>query len=558
MNKIKTIAIALFALVNYVHAQEKQDNKLSTNTTLQHANVYFGNGVELSHAATTHVNKGFQEITFNNISINLDNNTIQISAPENITILSYKHFNKVETNTTTHPLIPKVQDSLKLMNKQLLLLQQDYSLQEDLLKKSIIMVEGYNSNVNKNINAPDLMKLIDYYTAKIQQHKLAMNVATNKINEVNELITFLNQRIYQLSNEGNKTTSKVHGQLIVQVMAQKAEEVKFDISYYTPNAGWTPSYEMRVKSADNSFKLGYKALVFQNTGIDWKQIPITLSTSNPNQSNTTPLLQTWYLQQYVPQMYNNIQTAKKQATMNSIQTLNEVVVTGYRSNAKSENTNDFKDSDVSQYLQIKESQLYTSFDIDLPYVIPSDGTGYSVNIKEEDVKASYKHYAVPKLDKDAFLMAEISDWENLDLLPGQANIIMDGKYIGKSFIDPNSTLDTLNVNLGRDKRVAIKRTPIKNNEKVKIKGDYKTETFAYDIVIKNNKKQPINLLLKDQFPLSNDKEIEVSLINDGDAEINNEIGVLNWKLTILPGENKTKQFGYTVKYPKVKTIGNLR
>ncbi|MFY8128473.1 MAG: DUF4139 domain-containing protein [Chitinophagaceae bacterium] len=557
MNKIKIIIIALFGFACQLIAQEKQDNKLQTNTTLQHANVYFGNGVELTHAATVTVNKGYQEIVFNNVSVYVDNNTIQISASENITILSYRHYNKIETNTTTHPLLPRVQDSLKQANKQLLLLQQEYALQEELLKKSVALIEGFNSSSNKNINAPDVMKLVDFYTAKVQQYKLNMYSSTNKIAELSELITFLNQRIYQLTNEGNKTISKANGQLIVQVMAQKSEEVKFDISYYTPNAGWTPSYEMRVKTIDNSFKLGYKALVFQSTGIDWKQIPITLSTSNPNQTNTTPLLQAWYLQQYVPQLYGNIQNAKKLSLMNSVQTLNEVVVTsGYSARSKDKEAE--KSDDISNYLQVNESQLYTSFDIDLPYVIPADGTGYSVNIKEEDIKATYKHYAVPKLDKDAFLMAEISDWENLDLLPGQANIIMDGKYIGKSFIDPNSTLDTLNINLGRDKRVSIKRTSIKNTEKVKTKGDNKIETFAYEIVVKNNKKQLINLLLKDQYPLSKDKEIEINLINETDADINEELGILNWKLSIPAGESKSKQFGYTVKYPKTKVIGNLR
>jgi uncharacterized protein (TIGR02231 family) len=550
------IAFGLLLSLNSILAQEPSQSKIQVNAALQHANVYFGNGVELSHTATAFVKKGFQEVIFSNVSIYLTSNTIQISASENITILSYKHNNKVETNTTTHPLIPIVQDSIKLVSKQLKLIQQDYALQEELLKKCVLLVEGYNSNTNKNINAPEIMKLVDFYTNKIQQYKLSMNVSANKIQDISELINFLNQRIYDLSNQGNKTTSKTTGQLIVQIMAQKAEDAKFDISYYAPNAGWTPSYEMRVKSVDNSFKLGYKALIFQSTGLDWKQIPLTLSTSNPNQTNTTPLLQAWYLQQYVPQLYGNIQTAKRQALMNSVQTLNEVVVTGY--NSKEFNINDEKSKDVSNYLKVNESQLYTSFDIDLPYDIPSDGTGYSVNIKEEDIKATYKHYAVPKLDKDAFLMAEISDWENLDLLPGQANIIMDGKYIGKSFIDPNSTVDTLNINLGRDKRVSIKRVTIKNTEKVKIKGDNKTESFSYEIVVKNNKKQPINLLLKDQFPLSNDKEIEVALVNDGEAEINTEIGVLNWKLTIPAGESKSKQFGYTVKYPKTKIIGNLR
>ena len=116
MKQITIFAVGLLLNLNSILAQELSQNKIQTNATLQHANVYFGNGVELSHTATFLVKKGFQEVIFNNVSIYLTSNTIQISASENITILSYKHNNKVETNTTTHPLIPIVQDSIKLMN----------------------------------------------------------------------------------------------------------------------------------------------------------------------------------------------------------------------------------------------------------------------------------------------------------------------------------------------------------------------------------------------------------------------------------------------------------
>src|SRR5690606_5554632 len=105
----------------------------------------------------------------------------------------------------------------------------------------------------------------------------------------------------------------------------------------------------------------------------------------------------------------------------------------------------------------------------------------------EEVPSVLKNYAVPRLDAEAYLLAEIADWQNLDLLPGDANIIMDDTYIGKSVIDPNTTADTLNLPLGRDKRLVVKRSSVKEQSSLKSSGGYNRQTFTYEIVVKNNK-----------------------------------------------------------------------
>jgi uncharacterized protein (TIGR02231 family) len=214
-----------------------------------------------------------------------------------------------------------------------------------------------------------------------------------------------------------------------------------------------------------------------------------------------------------------------------------------------------------KYTSLSGGQLNTNYEIDLPYDIASDGQLNSVAIKEQEINCTLKNYAVPRLDRDAYLLAEVPDWQNLDLLPGDANIIMDDTYIGRSLIDPNSTADTLNLSLGRDKRVAVKRSLIKELSSLKTSGSNSKQVFTYELLVKNNKVTDVNLLLKDQFPLSNIKEVVVTLEEGGDSEnvlVNTETGVITWKLELKPGDSKKVRFSYSVKFPKDKKIVNLK
>ena len=389
---------------------------------------------------------------------------------------------------------------------------------------------------------------------KVEALKNNLYATQLKKSEADERIAALSARINEY-NANNYLPAIPKGQIILQVMAKSSENANFTLSYFTNRAGWIPTYDMRIKSIDNSFKLAFKATVTQTTGIDWKDVKLTLSTSNPNQGSTMPVINPWYLNLYAPVLYETmavkslgilkkprLAVAKDAAEGYSMQTMNEDENKGTES------------SNIAAYTTISESRLNTSFEIDLPYDIPSDGKAYSVSVKDEMIKADYKHYAVPKLDKDAYLLAEIADWGKLNLLPGEANIIFEGTYVGKSFIDPNSTSDTLNLTLGRDKRVVVKREKLMDYSSVKFLGSNKLQKFTYQITVKNTKSEVINLLLKDQYPLTTTKEIEVELTDNGGAEVNTDLGVLNWKLKLGAGETQKIKFSYTVKYPKEKQL----
>lgn len=210
---------------------------------------------------------------------------------------------------------------------------------------------------------------------------------------------------------------------------------------------------------------------------------------------------------------------------------------------------------LEDYITVTDNELNITFDIDLPYDVPTNGKEQTAILKEYSIPATYKYYSVPRLDKDAYLLAEVANWEKLNLLPGDANIIFEGTYVGKSFIDPASTQDTLNLTLGRDKRVVVKKEKLMDFSSTKFLGSNKVQKITYELTVRNNKKDTVHMLLKDQYPLSTLKEIEVELLDDGGATINNkEIGVLTWKLELKPGEVKKIRFAYSVKYPKDKVL----
>lgn len=213
--------------------------------------------------------------------------------------------------------------------------------------------------------------------------------------------------------------------------------------------------------------------------------------------------------------------------------------------------------DMNDYTTIEEQELNVSFDIDIPYDILSNGKAHSVSLKDIKIPATYKYYAAPKVEKEAFLLAELNDYAKYNLLPGEANIVFEGMYVGKTIINPSQTQDTLNLSMGRDKKISIKREKITDKSGTKFLSSYKEQTFTYDITVRNNKKEDINMLLKDQYPLSTDKEITVELLEKDGAKENEETGVLTWEIKLKPNETKKYRISYKVKYPKEKIIGNL-
>ncbi len=546
-----------------------QQDTAKANATMNEATVYFGYGAELTHKAKVNITKNTKYIVIDKLSTQIDLNSLQISCPENVSLLSQQYsvyypiaiVKPVVVNTLTN----KIQDSIKKANKEITILQNKISIEEATLAKTDKLIEAtIATSANKTNLTAEVLKLIEFNNAKIEKNKNAIFNFQQEVELVQERLEGLNTRLAIANNtvkEKPDAIEKPYGRITLQVVCRNEQQADLSMSYYTNNAGWQPIYDIRVNSKTNAIKLVYKASVIQNTGIDWAKTKLTLSTGTPNFTTAAPLLNAWYLQYYVPKLYNTLSevvvTAAK--SMNRIQSFDDKYykkeLVGQVDNEAVKTTTP---STLDEFTTLKQGLLNTSFEIDLPYDIESNGQAHSINIKEAEIQSILKNYTVPKLDADAYLLAEITNWQTLDLIPGNANIIMDDTYIGKSFIDPNSTADTLNLSLGKDRRVGVKRTLLKDASISKTKDANIKQTFTYELVLKNNKTKEINIILKDQYPLSNVKEIEVELVDADGAAINTEIGVLTWKVTLKPGESIKKRFTYTIKYPKDKKIVNLK
>ena len=562
--------VLLAVLSNAQSLLRENRDTTRVDATISSATVYFGYGAELTHLSKVKVDAGTKIIVINLLSTNVDINSLQISVPEDVALLSQRY----SVYYPVVPVVPKsreverLEDSIVLVQREISRINNLISIDQEILNKTGLLIETtFKTTGNKTVTSDEILKLLEYYNGKID--KLKTNIYNHGQNIVlqNKRIDDIRKRIATITTVA-PVKKKPYGQVFLQVMCKRSGEIPVDLSYYTPNAGWTALYDIRVNSKTNKVKMVYKASLTQTTGVDWKNTKLTLSTGTPNFGVTAPILTPWYLQLYVPGLYTDLQkrAAAGNATRNMIQSysddkvLSEVVISDGAGQLRQQKERDLNidPSTLQQYTTLNEGQLNTNFEIDLPYDIESDGKLHSVTIKDQEISCILKNYAVPRIDKEAYLLAEVADWQNLDLLPGDANIIMDDTYIGKSVIDPNTTADTLNLSLGRDKRIAIKRSLVKELSSLKTSGGSSRQLFTYEILVNNNKLTDINLLLKDQFPLSTIKEVEVKLEDGSDAMINMETGVLTWKIDLKPGESRKVRFSYSVKYPKDKKIVNLK
>jgi len=245
--------------------------------------------------------------------------------------------------------------------------------------------------------------------------------------------------------------------------------------------------------------------------------------------------------------------------------LSEVVVTGYGMESALQgrvagvaigNKMAQRKKSSSIIEDVTEQYVATTFyyDIPVPYTIEPDGKPYTVGVKEVEVQASYEYYAVPKLDKAAFLVAGITDWESLNLLDGEASIFYEDTYLGKSLLDLQNSQDTLLISLGRDKQVTVTRTLEKDYSRKRFIGKNITVARSWQLGIKNNKPVPISITLQDQLPVSTNTDMEISGISYGNAQLEETTKLLTWKMSLAPAAEQKQQLKYNISYPKAAIV----
>jgi len=239
-----------------------------------------------------------------------------------------------------------------------------------------------------------------------------------------------------------------------------------------------------------------------------------------------------------------------------IQQLQEVVATGYGLQGKAQGVQIRGANSIAKSIETKvvENQTTVEIEVERPYSIKTNGEKLVVDLKQHNVDALYEYYAVPKMDKDAFLVARVINWDQYNLLQGEANLYFEDAYIGRTILDARALKDTLDISLGRDRSIVVSRERIEELSRSRLIGSNKVDKRSFKIVVRNKKSVPINLVLYDQIPVSVISEIAVNALELTGGQLDEKSGKVTWKLLIERQQQKELNFLYEVKYPKKEKV----
>lgn len=503
-------------------------------------------GAEIIREKNISIQTGRQSLVFTNLSPKLNPKSVQVTASNDVQILSITSKINFLKAGKKSPEIQLLNDSLKVIQIQNQNLEDEKNafIQEQNLLLKNQQLRGNNSS----ISVDELKKAANFYRSRFKEINSNLSRIKRTQKDLAEEMNLIRQQLTEL-NAGEKPTSEIY----VSINSKNPTTSKLKLRYVVDDAGWSPIYDLVASDLNEDISLKYRALAFNNTGTNWEEVKIRLSTADPYQGAGKPILKPWILsrnEQIQTKIYNysDKKQEENQAINNYLQSQNFVLPKKSKGKVQAN----------VQFQTIEISELNTDFDIEEPYTIPSDFKPYSIDISEHSLPATFKHFAVPKLDRDAFLLAQITGWEDLDLISGPMNVYQGETYVGLANLNSRTISDTLELSLGRDQKVTLKREKRKEFSKNRFLGDKKISAFSYQISAKNNHSTPINIEVLDQVPISNNKEISIDIKELSKAQHYSETGKLKWEFSMNPNQTKSLNFAYNVKHPKTMEVKLFR
>jgi len=566
----------------------------------------FLQGAELVQTARANLVKGSNELLIEGFSSQTDRRNIKIKTTHGVIVSSFEFSVNYLTEQSLGKEAQNLKEEIKIQQRDLKTVETNIQINQEMLS---LLRQSLAKKTTGPKNGPDideLMKAMDFFKSKASDLEELLRADREKAEEIRLKVRELSAQFEQESVKNTKAT----GALKLNLSSPTDCECDFTIICHTSNAGWYPYHDICAENADRPVRITSKAKVRQMSGVDWEKVKLSLSTAVPSTGKVAPLFNAWFLNFIVPASQRSLSmnlSAKKMsidAVQNAYSYESEeimaceveecrilessapiyvvdgmIVDAGYLSgiDPSSIKQQDYMDPSeavsifgsqaaggayvitlnrMEDYVSLSENQLNITFDIDLPYSIPGNGKEQSIELKNTEVPADFIHYCAPKLDHETYLLAEIAGKEKLNLLSGNANITYDGMFVGETYIDSESVSNKLSLTLGADKRIAVKREKLKEYSSKGLFGSDIKQEFAYQMTVRNNQSRKIRMVLKDQYPISTNKEITVELSKDSTPfSFNKEdLGVVTWEFDMQPGESKVFKLVYSVKYPKGKEL----
>lgn len=534
MKKLILTFILLITFIRYASADIEKDIKAG----LKHVTVY-PDRAQLTHETTVEIAAGKSVLKLGGLSPYIDAQSIQVKGYGDFMVLSVNLENNYLQNLEELPEIKNIRNQIEALQ---LKVEDEKAAITVLKEKEAFLKANQNILVAKQTAATteQLKSMMDMYTS-------SMELVTMTVLKKNRLIKDYEKQIAALQNQINDRKEKQNlpsGEISVSISSEKPVSGKLTFAYVVSNAGWYPSYDIRVDDITKPVNIFYKANVFQNTGVDWKDVKLSFSNATPWIAGDVPTLYPWFIDYYTPaprMLIRGVASAKKSEAPAMMEVAADNMM-----------AKEAEAAPITVEKQVGETTI--TFDIAVPYSVISDGKVQTIEIQRTTSPAEYKYVTTPKISPLAYLTGNITDWAKQSLQSGEATLYFENTFIGKSSLNVNQLSDTLTLSLGTDNSILVKREKRKDFTSKKVIGANKTDIYSFLITIRNNKQNQIKITLNDQIPVSSNSGITVEAVELTNGRLNSQTGQVKWDLEIKPSETKQIVLTYSVKYPKDKTI----
>ncbi len=536
MKKALSLIMILFSVINVFGQTE-------VNTRLESVKVYIS-GAEMTHSAKVNLRSGNNEILFKDFAQNLNPQSIRIQTESGVKILSVVNLTNYLSEKPKPRKLLELQDSLEKLNLKLRELGNRNAILSS--EYDMIIANKAIGGTEKGVSVDDLKKLTEFFFKRgneIKNDQLKISLEEKKVRESID-------KISKQINEMNDNLNQPQQEISVSLISDKATNADFSIIYYTYSAGWNAEYDIRINDIAKPIEWVYKGKVFQNTGMDWKNIDIVLSNNNPSYGLYLPDLNPKYLDFAQYGRFDEEKSARLKAMSNTQMSVDAI--------SEEEISNMQKVFEPEEPLFVsEEKENSVEFEARAKYNIPADGKEYSILLTTYDIPAEYEYKCVPAVLNQAVLTAKINDWSKYSIIPANANIYFENAYVGQTHLNTAITDSSLSIPVGKDKLVNVKRERITDFTENKFLSSNIIRSYKYETTISNGRKNDVKLLLKDQIPVSQNEDIEVIDVKISGGSLNKDTGIIEWNLNIKAGEIVKKSIEYSVKYPGDKKINGL-
>lgn len=523
MKKITTLFVLAWVMVSPVLAQQS----VTIKPKIQEITVYLS-GAEVRFKEQVSLKRGDNIIIFKGLAPSLVPNSVQVSMAGDATILSVSTQSEQLSPEEVSQKFKTLKDSLALLEDQIVLIANQIDAY-DMEKKTLLQNQDIGGT-QTGVSLVELTKAADFF----RERTLKINNALTSLNKNLKLLKVQQEKKNgQINTELGKIDVTRHS-VTVTVSARTDQSADFIVRHLVEAASWEPSYDIIATEINKPVIFKYKAQIYNYTGVDWRSVKLSLSTGDISVSATRPYLTAWTLN-YASQANEGF--------------LNTTAQNVLQKESGSDSREDVEEKSVSE--------LNTSFEIEQRHSIYGDGQPYRIDLQSETLQASYEYLTVPKMELSAFLIAKVTGWQKLNLIDGMANVYYGNTFIGESNINTRLIGDTLELSLGRDNQIVVSRTKVEDKGSTPAWGAKRSESFVYEIQLKNNRKVPVSMKVQDQIPISQEKDITVDVEEISNASLDSPSGRLQWMKALPPGETARYKIAFTVRYPKNRTV-NIR